>query len=53
MERLQETIKQAINEVSIDICDNFCKHRDQTESDEDGVCDHVRAGNTCPLDRLQ
>lgn len=52
-ERLQETIKQTINEVSEQICDNFCKYRDRSESDEDGVCDYIRAGNTCPLDRLQ
>lgn len=52
-ERLQEIIKKAINEVSLNVCDNFCKYRDQVESDEDGVCDYVRAGNACPLDRLQ
>lgn len=50
---LQEVIKKTINEVSEQICDNFCKYRDLTESDEDGVCDYIRAGNSCPLDRLQ
>ena len=52
-ERLQQVIKKTINEVSLNMCDNFCKYRDQVESDEDGVCDYVRAGNACPLDRLQ
>lgn len=52
-EKLQQAIKKTINEVSEQICDDFCKYRDVTESDEDGVCDYIRAGNSCPLDRLQ
>ena len=50
---LQQSIRETINEVSEQICDNFCKYRDATESDEDGVCDYIRAGKSCPLDRLQ
>lgn len=52
-ERLQQVINQTINEVSINMCDNFCKYRDIFNTDKDGVCDYVRNGNTCPLDRLQ
>ena len=52
-ERLQQVIKKTINEVSLNMCDNFCKYRDISNTDEDGVCDYVRAGNACPLDRLQ
>ena len=50
---LQKSINQIINEVSLDMCNNFCKYRDFLESDKDGVCDYVRSGNSCPLDRLQ
>lgn len=50
---LQKVIKQTINEVSLDMCNNFCKYRDFLNTDKDGVCDYVRNGNHCPLDRLQ
>lgn len=50
---LQKVIQQTINEVSLDMCDNFCKYRDFLNNDKDGVCDYVRYGNHCPLDRLQ
>lgn len=39
-----------IREVCEDICDNYCKYRDTV--DEDGICDGMRDGRTCPLDRL-
>ena len=52
-ERLQQVIKQTINEVSLNMCDNFCKYRDILDTDKDGVCDYVRNGNSCPLDILQ
>lgn len=50
---LQKVIQQTIKEVSLDMCDNFCKYRDFLNTDKDGVCDYVRNGNHCPLDRLQ
>lgn len=50
---LQKVMHQIINEVSLDMCDNFCKYRDFLNTDKDGVCDYVRAGNSCPLYRLQ
>ena len=51
--KLQQVIQQKINEVSLNMCDNFCKYRDISNTDKDGVCDYVRTGNICPLDRLQ
>lgn len=39
-----------IEEVCEDICDNYCKYRDT--ADEDCVCDAMRNGGKCPLDRL-
>lgn len=51
--KLQQVIQQIINEVSLNMCDNFCKYRDISNTDKDGVCDYVRTGNICPLDRLQ
>lgn len=41
---------EIIEEVCEDICDNYCKYRDT--ADEDGICDGMRDGRTCPLDRL-
>ena len=51
--KLQQLVQQTINEVSLDMCNNFCKYRDFLNTDKDGVCDYLRAGNSCPLDRLQ
>lgn len=48
---LQKNIQEIIKEVSEDICDNFCKYRDT--ADEDNLCTIIRAGKSCPLDRLQ
>lgn len=39
-----------IQKVCEDICDNYCKYRDTV--DEDGICDGMRNGRTCPMDRL-
>lgn len=50
MENLKQTIQEIIQEVSEDICDNYCKYRDTT--DEDCLCDVIRNGNSCPLDKL-
>lgn len=45
-----QTIKEIITEVCEDICDNYCKYRDT--SDEEFLCECIRDGGTCPLDRL-
>lgn len=44
------TIKNILQEISEDICDNYCKYRDT--ADEDFLCDVIRDGSPCPLDRL-
>ncbi len=48
---LQKSIQQIIQEVCEDICDNYCAYRDTC--DDDNLCDIVRSGGACPLDRLQ
>ena len=48
---LQKSISDIISEVCEDICDNYCKYRDT--ADEDNICDAIRNGGECPLDRLQ
>lgn len=50
-ETLQKSVQKIIQEVSEDICDNYCKYRDT--ADQDCLCDVIRDGNPCPLDRLQ
>ena len=49
-EHMQKIIQQIVQEVSEDICDNYCKYRDT--ADEDNICDAIRDGRPCPLDRL-
>lgn len=48
---LQKSVQAIIQEVSEDICDNYCKFRET--ADEDNLCDVIRNGSPCPLDRLQ
>ena len=43
-------VMENIRKVCEDICDNYCKYRDTV--DEDGICDGMRDGRICPLDRL-
>lgn len=50
-ESLQKSVQVIIQEVSEDICDNYCKYRDT--ADENNLCDVIRDGSPCPLDRLQ
>lgn len=47
---LQRILEEIIDEVSENICDNFCKYRDTC--DEDALCDYIRDGKSCPLDKL-
>lgn len=48
---LLKSVREIIEEVTEDICDNYCKYRDT--SDDDFLCDAIRDGGSCPLDRLQ
>lgn len=50
METQVKTVKEIIEETAEDICENYCRYRN-TE-DEDGLCDRVRDGSLCPLERL-
>ena len=47
---LQDIIFETIEQVQNDICDNYCKYRET--ADEDLICDAIRNGDGCPLDRL-
>ena len=50
-ESLQKAVNQIIADVCEDICNNFCRYRDL--EDEETLCDYIREGRKCPLDRLQ
>lgn len=50
MEQLTKVISKIMEEVREDICDNYCKYRDT--ADDDFLCDIIRDGGACPLDRL-
>lgn len=45
-----ESVKEILRVVCEDICDNYCKYRETV--DEDYLCDVIREGGSCPLDRL-
>ena len=47
---LTKVISEILEEVREDICDNYCKYRDT--ADEDNLCDKIRDGGECPLDRI-
>lgn len=47
---MEKTLTKLIQEVAEDICNNYCKYRDT--SDEDSICEPIREGKPCPLDRL-
>ena len=49
-EGLIKSVQSVIQEVCEDICDNYCKFRDT--ADEDNLCDVIRNGEPCPLDKL-
>lgn len=50
MKSITKTVSEILQEIQEDICDNYCKYRDT--SDEDCLCDVLRRGDACPLDRL-
>ena len=45
-----KTISRLLQEISEDICNNYCKYRDA--DDEDCLCPVIRDGGKCPLDLL-
>ena len=47
---LQLYIKEQIEKVREDICDNYCKYRET--ADEELICDAIREKGSCPLDVL-
>ncbi|MDE7185137.1 MAG: hypothetical protein K2O40_11875 [Lachnospiraceae bacterium] len=49
-ENIIKTISQMLQEISEDICDNYCKYRDT--ADEEALCAPLRNGGECPLDKL-
>lgn len=44
-----KTIKEQIDDIASDICDNYCKYRAETFDDEDLQNEHC---NNCPLVNL-
>ena len=46
----KESIRQQLEDIQGDICDNFCKYRNSC--DENNECDWIREGNSCPLDKI-
>ena len=44
------SIVSILEQVVADICDNYCKYRETC--DEDALCDIIRNGEQCPLDKL-
>lgn len=47
---MDKTISKLLQEIAEDICNNYCKHRNT--GDEEFLCNVVRDGGKCPLDRL-
>ncbi|MDD3052460.1 MAG: hypothetical protein PHR06_15145 [Candidatus Cloacimonetes bacterium] len=43
-------IKQQLEEIAGNICDNFCKYNETC--DDNAECQWVREGDQCPLDKL-
>ena len=46
----KESIRQQLEDITGEICDNFCKYRNTC--DENNECDWIREGNSCPLDKI-
>ena len=49
-ENVTKTIAQMLEQISEDICNNYCKYRDT--GDEDCICVIIRDSGECPLDKL-
>lgn len=49
-EGMEKSIREILEAVYEDICNNYCKFRDTL--DEECLCSRIREGESCPLDRL-
>lgn len=49
-EKARKSVRDILEEVCEDICDNYCKYRDT--ADEECLCDAIREGIGCPLEKL-
>lgn len=47
---MEKSVTEILKEICEDICNNYCKHRGT--GDEEYLCDILREGGSCPLDRL-
>lgn len=47
---MDKTKNNLLEQIKEDICDNYCQYRDT--ADEEFLCDAIRDGGNCPLDRL-
>ena len=43
-------ITETIEEVSKEVCEKLCKYHETI--DDDCVCDYMRQGNNCPLEKI-
>ncbi len=46
----QQGKMELLQEIKENICDNYCQYRDT--ADDEFLCDAIRDGEICPLDRL-
>lgn len=46
----EKSVIQMLQEISEDICNNYCRYRNP--ANEDCLCDVIRDGEECPLDKL-
>lgn len=47
---MEKSIREILDEVCEDVCNNYCKFNDTVG--EDALCEAMREGGSCPLDRL-
>ena len=45
-----QSITSMLQQIVEDICENYCKYRETC--DEEAMCDIIRDGGECPLDKL-
>lgn len=48
----KKTVSEIIDEVRLEICDNYCKYMDSVVSDEDYEEVILKHCDDCPLNRL-
>lgn len=49
-DNLDKPVSRLLQEIAEDICNNYCKYRET--ADDECLCDAIRDGGRCPLDRL-